>query len=168
MIAAHYALHCQPPWVAVDMDAAAKLLEDYTLTEKEKTDLPTLMAGYCRLIEEAELCFYGDTEEEAVSSCANAKPALVEQAPPEQTALLCLLADIRAAVGDPKGKLMQDGLVERCRKLREERNWMAHLLATIRDKADIRYGKNRGGLAFSDLKDEAQRSMPNSADMPNL
>jgi len=34
-----------------------------------------------------------------------------------QSALLGLLADIRAAVGDPTGKLMQDELVERCRKL---------------------------------------------------
>lgn len=31
--------------------------------------------------------------------------------------LLTLLADIRAAVGDPDGKLMQDELVEHCRKL---------------------------------------------------
>jgi hypothetical protein len=31
--------------------------------------------------------------------------------------LLGLLADIRAAVGDPTGMLMQDELVERCRKL---------------------------------------------------
>ena len=36
----------------------------------------------------------------------------------EARALLGLLADIRAAVGDPTGKLMQDELVERCRKLR--------------------------------------------------
>lgn len=33
------------------------------------------------------------------------------------SALLGLLADIRAAVGDPTGKLMQDELVERCRAL---------------------------------------------------
>ena len=33
-------------------------------------------------------------------------------------AWLGLLADIRAAVGDPTGRLMQDELVERCRKLR--------------------------------------------------
>lgn len=31
--------------------------------------------------------------------------------------LLRLVADIRAAVGDPTGKLMQDELVEHCRKL---------------------------------------------------
>jgi hypothetical protein len=31
--------------------------------------------------------------------------------------LLGLLADIRAAVGDPAGRLMQDELVERCRRL---------------------------------------------------
>jgi S-adenosylmethionine:diacylglycerol 3-amino-3-carboxypropyl transferase len=80
----------------------------------------------------------------------------------ESTALLGLLADIRAAVGDPTGKLMQDELIAHCRTLREERDWMAHLLATIRDKADIRYGKNRGLLAFSDLKDEAARSRPNN------
>ena len=36
----------------------------------------------------------------------------------EARALLGLLADIRAAVGDPTGRLMQDELVERCRKLR--------------------------------------------------
>jgi hypothetical protein len=35
----------------------------------------------------------------------------------ESAALLGLLADIRAAVGDPTGKLMQDELVEHCRKL---------------------------------------------------
>ena len=38
----------------------------------------------------------------------------------EARALLGLLADIRAAVGDPTGKLMQDELVERCRKLRAD------------------------------------------------
>lgn len=36
----------------------------------------------------------------------------------ESTALLGLLADIRAAVGDPTGKLMQDELVEHCRNMR--------------------------------------------------
>ena len=81
----------------------------------------------------------------------------------ESTALFGLLAEIRAAVGDPTGKLMQSELVEHCQKLREERDWMAHLLTTIRDKADLRYGKNRGLLAFSDLKDEAARSRPNAA-----
>lgn len=37
----------------------------------------------------------------------------------ESAALLGLLADIRAAVGDPMGRLMQDELVARCRKLRD-------------------------------------------------
>ena len=32
---------------------------------------------------------------------------------------LAVLADIRAAVGDPEGRLMQDELVVRCRELRE-------------------------------------------------
>jgi len=37
--------------------------------------------------------------------------------------LLGLLADIRAAVGDPTGKLMQDELVEHCRKLTHSSDW---------------------------------------------
>lgn len=41
----------------------------------------------------------------------------------ESTALLGLLADIRAAVGDPTGKLMQDELVEHCRKLTHSADW---------------------------------------------
>lgn len=39
------------------------------------------------------------------------------------TALLGILADIRAAVGDPAGKLMQDELVEHCRKLTHSADW---------------------------------------------
>lgn len=41
----------------------------------------------------------------------------------ESTALLGLVADIRAAVGDPEGKLMQDELVEHCRKLAHSADW---------------------------------------------
>jgi len=41
----------------------------------------------------------------------------------EFTALLGLIADIRAAVGDPTGKLMQDELVEHCRKLAHSADW---------------------------------------------
>ena len=37
----------------------------------------------------------------------------------ESIALFGLVADIRAAVGDPTGKLMQDELVARCRKMRD-------------------------------------------------
>lgn len=36
----------------------------------------------------------------------------------DTNALLGLVADIRAAVGDPTGKLMQDELVARCRSMR--------------------------------------------------
>jgi hypothetical protein len=69
MIATHHNPHCLLPWLAVDMAAAAKLLAGYGLTDKEKTELPELMAGYCRLIDEAELCFYGNTEEEVIAAC---------------------------------------------------------------------------------------------------
>lgn len=41
----------------------------------------------------------------------------------ESTTLLGLVADIRAAVGDPTGNLMQDELVEHCRKLAHSADW---------------------------------------------
>lgn len=46
----------------------------------------------------------------------------------ESTALLGLLADIRAAVGDPTGKLMQDELVEHCRKMKGQHEWRGNRL----------------------------------------
>lgn len=42
-----------------------------------------------------------------------------EELKSSQASLLNLLADIRAAVGDPHGKLMQDELVQHCRDMRE-------------------------------------------------
>ena len=53
-----------------------------------------------------------------------------------QNKVLQLVADIRAAVGDPTGKLMQDELVEHCRTLRTERDqyrmMAGELIAAIR------------------------------------
>ena len=45
------------------------------------------------------------------------------------TVLLGLVADIRAAVGDPTGRLMQDELVARCRQMRE-------VLIFVRDECE--------------------------------
>lgn len=49
---------------------------------------------------------------------------------------------------------------------RDEIRWLRHLVATIRDKGGLQYGKNKGLLAFSDLKDEALRTLPNDKDHP--
>jgi hypothetical protein len=69
----HYAPHMkEAPWIALDMAKAVKLLDGYDLTAKEKTDLPAMMAGYCRLIDEAGLLGYGKTELEAKSSIPGA------------------------------------------------------------------------------------------------
>lgn len=43
----------------------------------------------------------------------------------EEFGAFMLLADIRAAVGDSTGRLMQDDLVERCRRLREVADYIA-------------------------------------------
>ena len=45
------------------------------------------------------------------------KPKRRERLCDNCVALLYLLSDIRAAIGDPYGKLMQDELLERCREL---------------------------------------------------
>jgi hypothetical protein len=67
----HHAPHADPPWIAVNMVAACKMLKGYDLTEEEKTDLVELMAGYCRLIDEADLIGYGTTELEAIMDIPN-------------------------------------------------------------------------------------------------
>ena len=57
----------------------------------------------------------------------------------EARALLGLLADIRAAVGDPTGRLMQDDLVERCRQLRADRDmWQADAKQRLADRGTLR------------------------------
>lgn len=65
-ISTWYAEHCDLPYHAVNMSVAVKELEGCELTEEEKTSLPELMAGYCRLVEESGWVGYGDTEFEAI------------------------------------------------------------------------------------------------------
>lgn len=52
--------------------------------------------------------------------------------------LLSLIADIREAVGDPRGRLMQDELVERCRVMRDalERLRDCDWVITLPDRMD--------------------------------
>ena len=69
----HHAPHAEPPWIAICMPAVCKMLEGYGLTEEEKTDLVALMAGYCRLIDEAGLIGYGHAEIEAILNIPNDK-----------------------------------------------------------------------------------------------
>lgn len=62
----------------------------------------------------------------------------------ESAALLGLLADIRAAVGDPNGKLMQDELVEHCCRVTNAAQ-KAEALADFWDK----HGGGNGVMARS-------------------
>ena len=55
-------------WMALSMDECCWKLEGYGLTKEEQTDGVMLMAGYCRLIDEAGLIHYGETEHEACES----------------------------------------------------------------------------------------------------
>jgi len=56
------------------------------------------------------------------------------------TTLLGLVADIRAAVGDPKGKLMQDDLVKHCRKLFKAATRSKKALADFDNKREAAQG----------------------------
>lgn len=62
------------------------------------------------------------------------------------------------------GRILKD-TQDQLQDMRAERDWLLHLVATIRDKGNLRYNGNSHLLAFSDLKDEANRtfySMPNA------
>lgn len=53
----------EDPWIAIPMRAARKRLEGYAKPE-QLPDIPTALEGYCRLLDEAGLCFFGQTERE--------------------------------------------------------------------------------------------------------
>lgn len=74
-IATWYSEGVPEPYMAINMTQAVKMLDGYSLTLEEKTELPALMAGYYRLIEEAGLAGYGETEFESIQDLfSNATP----------------------------------------------------------------------------------------------
>lgn len=58
---------CEPPCIAVNMTVAIEKLEDYDLTDEEKTDVTELAASYCGYLDHYRLTGYGDTEFEAIA-----------------------------------------------------------------------------------------------------
>lgn len=65
--ASWYSKGVPSPYHVVNMTVARSRLAGYNLTEAEKTQLPDLMAGYCRLVDEMGLIGYGDSEFEALT-----------------------------------------------------------------------------------------------------
>jgi hypothetical protein len=59
---------CAEDWMALSMPECIARLEGYELTAEEKTDAPSLLAGYCRLLDEAGLIQYGATEYETCAA----------------------------------------------------------------------------------------------------
>jgi hypothetical protein len=65
--------HYADNWLAIPMNIACKELEGYGLTEEENTDGVALMAGYCRLLDDANILTDGHaTEDEAIVALAKA------------------------------------------------------------------------------------------------
>ena len=69
----HYCEYEPEPWLAIHRETALEMLKGYNLTHEQKTDVAWLMAGYCRLLDEAGLIHYGQTEAEAVAKACGLK-----------------------------------------------------------------------------------------------
>ena len=65
-ILTHHADIPEDPWIAVSMRICKARLEGYDLTEEEKTEIPALFAGYCRLLDEGNMVGYGATRAAAI------------------------------------------------------------------------------------------------------
>jgi len=62
-IQTHHAPHMEDdPWLAIPMNAARAVLEGYDPTDDESGSVPGIMAGYCRLLDDAGMTFLGATE----------------------------------------------------------------------------------------------------------
>ena len=79
-IATWYSDGIDAPYMAINMTKALEMLDGYGLSDEEKTELPALMFGYFRLIEEAGLAGYGETELESIQELfPSAAPPTEEQ-----------------------------------------------------------------------------------------
>lgn len=71
-ILTHHAPHCSPPWLAVHVPSAQRLLAEYP--KADFSDLGRLMADYCNVLDRAGLLHYGETEAEAVRNATENNP----------------------------------------------------------------------------------------------
>lgn len=69
----HYCKREPEPWLAIHRETALEMLKGYNLTHEQKTDVFWLMAGYCRLLDEAGVIHYGQTEGEAIAKACGLK-----------------------------------------------------------------------------------------------
>lgn len=72
-----------------------------------------------KLLDEVEQLRNNRTDYLNILSDYEAETQRREEAESDRNAALMLVAKIREAVGDPKGKLMQDDLIAHCRELKE-------------------------------------------------
>lgn len=62
----HHAAHCDPPWMAIPMNAAREYLaKNYDAAPKELTDIPTITMCYARVLDDMDFVFTATTEREA-------------------------------------------------------------------------------------------------------
>jgi hypothetical protein len=84
-IKTHHAPHMiEDPWLAIPMNREREILDSYDLTPSEKTSIPDMMAGYCRLLDECGMVFYGQTEREAQDAALAFLSSTRDTTPPKQ------------------------------------------------------------------------------------
>ena len=108
--------------LAAERDAAISLGRHalFCVHHTDAERIANTVGGNCPICNKAQIQQLRAERDDAAALAKNYAERMVRSDAElaEARALLGLLADIRAAVGDPTGKLMQDELVERCRKLR--------------------------------------------------
>lgn len=81
-IQTHHAPHMEDePWLAIPMNAARQMLKGYDLTADEAGSVAGIMAGYCRLLDEAGITFVGATErdvQDAALAWCRSRPILAK------------------------------------------------------------------------------------------
>lgn len=63
----HFDAKSYPPWLAIHLESALKVLDGYPVTKRQKKDIGYLMSRYGRLLDDAGLLHYGNTKEEAAA-----------------------------------------------------------------------------------------------------
>jgi hypothetical protein len=96
---------CAEDWMALSMPECIARLEGYELTAEEKTDAPSLLAGYCRLLDEAGLIQYGRTEYETCEALVGRMGAAVDSASDRNRKSPNGEVSDSAATGAPESKL---------------------------------------------------------------
>jgi len=77
-IQSHYAPHAEPQWIAIPMNLAKEMLEEYDSLNCEFEDIGNICASFGMVLDDLNLICYGnskeDVENQALALAARKKP----------------------------------------------------------------------------------------------